>query len=140
MRRFISLLLVFLFLFSVSFADSDRVAVSAHYSLYIDALASSFGKGNSYDFDSYCVDLYMLEGNQKAYVSAITCFSGVFTNTGTVPVSVAERDGILYFVYETGSSFTGHFDDAGILWLNLDIGTVRMNAVPYFSPMTDLAY
>ncbi len=140
MKRLIAvILIVFLFVPSAVFADSDRVAVSAHYSLYIDALAASAGKGNSYDFDTYCVDLYMLEGNQKAYVNAVTCFSGVFTNSGTVPLSVAERNGEMYFVYENGNTFTGYYDDSGDLWLDLDIGTVRMFSVPYYSPLTDLA-
>ena len=139
MKRFISLFLVLLFLCSVSFADSDPVSVSAHYSLFFDAIVASDGKGNSYDFDTYCVDLYLLKGENKAYVNAVTCFSGVFTNSGTVPVSVAERDGLLYFVYENGNTFTGFFDDSGDLWLDLDIGTVRMFSVPYYSPLTDLA-
>ena len=137
MKKLFCFLLVLLFVPLVSFAD-DRISVSAHYSLYVDALAASGGKGNSYDFDSYCLDLFFLEGNQKAYVNAVTCFSGVFTNSGTIPVTVAEADGNLYFVYENGKSFTGFFDDSGNLWLDLDIGTVRMYSVPFYSPLTDL--
>ena len=136
MKRFLCLLFVFLFLASVSFAESDRVSVAGQYSLFINARAAS-GKGNNYDFDSYCIDLYLLEGNKSAYVNVVKCFAGIFTSSGTLPLTVTESDGTWYFVYANGTSFSGFFDDSGDLWLNLDLGTMRLHAVPFYSPLSD---
>lgn len=135
MRKLFCLLIVFLF---CSSALAETVSVSSHYSLFIDASSASGGKGNSFDFDSYCLDIYFLKDSQKAYVNSITCFSGVFTNSGTIPVTIAESNNVLYFVYENGNSFTGYFDNAGDLWIDLDMGTVRLHSVPVYSPLEDL--
>ena len=123
---------------SVSLADLDPLYVSKHYTLFIDARIATSGKARLFDFDSLCVDLYMMDGDQRAYLSVSKSFSGIFIASGTVAVNVVENNGTLFFASDDGNYTTGRYDENGEdIWLDLEGRTFRLRPVPTFSVYDD---
>ena len=141
MRKVLSFLLslfLLLSLVSVSLADLDPLYVSRHYTLFIDGRLATSGKASLFDFDSLCVDLYMLDGDQRAYLSVSKSFSGIFIASGTVAVNVVENNGTLFFASDDGNYTTGRYDENGEdIWLDLEGRTFRLRPVPTFSIYED---
>ena len=139
MKRLFALFLVLLLIPAISFSDDgDPIYISKHYSLFVDGRHSVGKDANFFDFDSLCVDLYMVEGNEKAYLSVAKSFLGIFADSGSLAVTVKEKDGILYFVSSDGNLTTGYYDENGEdLWLDVAGHTFRLRPVEPFSIYDD---
>ncbi len=140
MKRIFCLLFVLVLLPVFSLADSaETYSVDQHYVLFFDAVGTATGMGNSFDFDSLCIDLYMMKDHDTAYVIVCKCFSDLFTTSGMEKYSVSDRDGTLYFIRDNGEYFTAAYDDNGVdLWIVYDNSHFRMKPVSSISYFEDI--
>ena len=140
MKKLICLLLLLALFPSFAFADSaDSYSVDQHYVLFFDAIGTATGMGNSFNYDSLCIDLYMMKGHETAYVVICRCFSDLFTTTGMEKYTVSDQNGVLYFVRDNGEFFTAVYDENGVdLWVFYDNSQFRMKPVPSLSYFEDI--
>lgn len=141
MKRFLCLILAIVLscVVLVSFAD-ESVNIATHYSLFIDSNYALAAKGARYfDFDTLCLDIYVMEGNKTAYVIESKTYSGLFLTTGSQKYNIMERpDGSWLFSKDNGEYFYGIFDENGSdLWVTLYDGELRLKPVDSFSIYTD---
>ena len=141
MKRYICFVFsIFLFLsfFSYSYAETDYDFVSSHYSLFLDGRFVPGAFGNPFDFDTLFIDIFFIDNPQKAYLCISERFSDIFISTGMSTVSVAERNGNIYFAYENGEYLTGHYDENGTdLWIDYKGNSFRLCPVHPFDPTCD---
>ena len=137
MKRFVCCLLVLLsFLF---LASADSKPIEAQYSFFVDRPGTYGAKGSKIiDYDSLCVELYVIEGFESGYLSTIRSFSGIVVSSGMVSVSIAERDGLLYFADDNGNYLTGYRDEeTEDIWLNFETYEVRLRRLEPARMYTD---
>ena len=90
------------------------------------------------DYDSLCLDLFILEGGSECYLTSVRSFSGIVI-TGTSNFSIAERDGIMYLADQSGLYLSAHYDENGEdIWLQYENHYFRLHPVPVFSLYTDM--
>ena len=113
--------------------------MSQHYVLFFDALGTATGMGNSFEYNTLCIDIYMLNDNKTAYVMISQCVHDFFISTGTEKYSVNEVKGVLYFVRDNGEFFTAIYDENGTdLWINYHDTQMRMRPVSSLSYFEDI--
>lgn len=141
MKRFLSLLFAVVFsCLSVPASAEDPVRISTHYSLFIDSNYATSAKGDHYyDFDTLCLDIYILEGNKTAFLIESKTYSGLFLTSGSQKYHIMERpDGSLLFSMDNGAYFYGYFDENGSdLWVTYYDAQVRLKPVASFSIFND---
>lgn len=141
MKRFLCLFfaVVFSCVVCVSFAD-ESVNISTHYSLFIDSNYAKSAKGDRYyDFDTLCLDIYVMEGNKTAYIIESKTYSGLFLTTGSQKYNIMERpDGSWLFSTDNGAYFYGYFDENGEdMWVTMYGGELRLKPINRFSIYSD---
>ena len=137
MKKLFCLLLVLVLLPVVSLAD-PRI-IYAHYAFFMDDESSRTPKGGKViDYDSLCLDLFILEGGKECYLTSVRSFSGIVI-TGTTNASITERDGLLYLSDQSGNYLTAYYDENGEdIWLQYENHYFRLRPVPVFSMYTDM--
>ena len=137
MKKLLCLLLVSVLLPVVSLSD-PRI-ISAHYAIFMDDESSRGPKGEKvFDYDSLCLDLFILEGGKECYLTSVRSFSGIVI-TGTTNASIAERDGLLYLADDSGNYWSAYYDENGDdIWLQYEGRYLRLHPVPVFSLYTDM--
>ena len=145
MRRFFCLLMLFLFV--VSFACADAYlkvnpvdpAVTAHYSVFVNGDSAVIGKGDRiFDFNSLCIDLYLTESPDEAYLLIACCADHIMHSSGLMTVSISMDDGHVYFTNSSGLYLIGEWDENGTdLWLDYSGRSFRLHPVSGFSVYSD---
>lgn len=140
MKKLICLLLLLVLLPVFSLAEyTEPYSVDQHYVLFFDAVGTATGKGNSFDYDSLCIDLYMMKNHETAYVIICKCFSDLFTTSGMEKYTISDKDGVLYFVRDNGEYFSAVYDENGVdLWISYDNTQFRMKPVSSLSYFEDI--
>ena len=139
MKRFFCLLFVLCLLPVVSFA-AEKKPIEAHYTAFVDESGTYGSKGSKIiDYDSLCLDLYVVEGWEEGYLLSVRSFMGLIVSSGTIHVDIAERGGVLYLADDNGNFITATRDenDDGI-WLDYEGIRFRLRPVPSASPYADI--
>lgn len=131
MKRFFCCLFVILFVFPLAAADPKPI--EAHYSFFVDRAGTYGTKGSKViDYDSLCIEIYVVEGFETGYIIILRSFSGVVVSSGMINVTIAERDGLLYFADEKGNYLAGYRDDeTDDIWLEFEGNVLRLR---YLAP------
>ena len=131
MKKLFCLLFVLVLLPVVTFA-ADKKPIEAHYTAFIDESATYGTKGSKIiDYDSLCLDLYIVEGWEEGYLLSVRSFLGLIVSSGTIHVDIAERNGVFYLADDNGNFVTASRDenDDGI-WLDYESMHIRLRPVP----------
>lgn len=137
MKKLLCVLLVLVLLPVVSLADPRLI--TSHYAFFMDDESSRGPKGEKViDYDSLCLDLFILEGGSECYLTSVRSFSGIVI-TGTSNMSIAERDGLLYLADQSGLYLAAYYDENGEdIWLQYENHYFRLRPVPVFNLYTDM--
>ena len=118
---------------------AESYSVDQHYTLFFDAVGTAAGMGNSFDYDSLCIDLYLMKGHETAYIIVSRCFSDLFVTSGMEKYTVSDQNGVLYFVRDNGEYFTADYDENGTdLWIYYDNTQFRMRPISSLSYFEDI--
>ena len=139
MKKLLCLLFVLVFLPVVSFA-ADKKPIEAHYTAFVDESATYGSKGSKIiDYDSLCLDLYIVEGREEGYLLSVRSFLGLIVSSGTIHVDIAERNGVFYLADDNGNYITASPDENGDgIWLEYEGLHIRLRPVPSASPYGDI--
>ena len=142
MKRFYCLILALLLLPVISLADeSDLNAyrITEHYSLLIDGQTITSPKGGRmFDFDSLCIDLYITESHDIAFLSVTIVDSFLRRSSGLQRVTVQSYGNTIYFSDEYGFYMTGQRDENGDgYWINYVGRSFLLRPVSKFSAYSD---
>lgn len=137
MKRFFCLFLLLLFVPLFSLADS--LFISRHYSLFIDSTANITAGGSSmFEFDSLCIDLYIMNDESTAYGTFSRAESGLYLTSSCRFTIRTRNDGSVIFAQDNGEYFVADFDENGTdLWINYNGRNYRLRPVPAFSVFED---
>jgi len=138
MKKLLCVLFVLALLPVFSFAESFSKPISAHYTLYMNEESTYGPKGEKvFDYDSLCIDLYMIEGGQECYLHIVSSFSG-FVLSNTTNASFITRNGITYLADDNGLFTVVEYDENGEdLWIVYENRTLRLRPVPVFNLYED---
>lgn len=145
MKRFFCFLFVLVLLPVFSLADAyikvetqDR-PVTAHYSVFVDGTISSSGKGGKlFDFDSLCIDLYLTDSEDYAYLLISNCTDHLIYSSGLAKVSVYRDGNRAYFCNSSGLYVIGEYDENGTdIWIDYHGRSFRLSPVYEFSSYSD---
>ena len=118
---------------------TEPCAVDQHYTLFFDAVGTATGMGNSFDYDSLCIDLYVMKDRETAYIIICKCFSGLFITSGMEKYTISDQGGALYFVRDNGEYFSAVYDENGVdLWISYDNTQFRMKPISSLSYFEDI--
>ena len=146
MRRFCFLLImVFLFVpcaYSDTYLEVNPIdpTVTAHYSVFVNGDTATLGKGGSlFDFNSLCIDLYLTDTEDEAYLIIACCKDHIMRSSGLFKVSVINDDGHVYFSsISSGLYLIGEWDENGTdLWLDYSGRSFRLTPAHDFSVYSD---
>ena len=142
MKRFFCLILVLVLLPIVSLADEadlNAYRITEHYSLLIDGQTITSAKGGKmFDFDSLCIDLYLTESHDVAYLSVTIVDSFLRRSSNLQRVTVRSYGDIIYFSDEYGFYMTGQRDENGEgYWINYIGRSFLLRPVSKFSVYSD---
>jgi len=137
MKRFICLFILLL-LFPV-FSFSESFFINRHYSLFIDSSTTITGKGdNAFDFDSLCIDLYIMSDESTAFGTFSRTEFGLYLTTSCRFTIRKRNNGTVIFVQDNGEYFDVTYDENGTdLWINYSGRNFRLHPVPAFSLYED---
>lgn len=146
MKRFFCVLLL-LVLFSVSCAFAEAYievrtvdpVVTSHYSVSVNGADSAMGKGDPvFDFNSLCIDLYLTDSEDEAFLLIACCKDKFMRSTGFIKVSVLNDENNIYFSSSSGLYLIGRWDENGTdLWIDYSGKSFRLRPVPAFSVYSD---
>ena len=142
MKRLFALILAVVLLPVFSLAEDSeqyQYRITEHYSLLIDGRSAKSSMGTSlFDFDSLCIDLYITESSETAYLCITTCKSYISRSSGLQSVSIQYNDGKIYFTDKYGFYLTGHKDEGGDgYWIDYIGRSYRLHPVAEFSVYGD---
>jgi hypothetical protein len=91
-----------------------------------------------FDFDSLCIDLYITESEETAYLCITTCKSFINRTSGLQAVSIQYNDGKIYFTDRNGFYLTGQkAEDGDGYWIDYIGRSYRLHPVAEFSVYGD---
>lgn len=142
MKRFFCLILVLVLLPVVSLADESALnayRITEHYSLLIDGQTITSPKGGKmFDFDSLCIDLYLTESHDVAFLSVTIVNSSLRRSSNLQRVMVQSYGDTIYFSDEYGFYMTGQRDENGNgYWINYVGRSFLLRPVSEFSVYSD---
>lgn len=137
MKRFLCLFMVVFLIPVCSFAES--LFIDKHYSLFIDSTANIVGTGGSlFEFDSLCIDLYIMNDESTAFGTFSLTDSGVYLTSSCRFTIRTRGDGTVIFVQDNGEFFEVEYDENGTdLWIYYNGRNYRLRPVPAFSIYED---
>ena len=142
MKRFFCLFALVLLLSPCALADAYikvntyDLPVKSHYSVVIDGTVSYGKDGRVFDFDSLCIDLYLTESEDTAYLQIFSVTDRLIHNTGMTKVSVYREGNRAYFAASDGLYVIGEYDESDI-WIDYRGLSFRLRPVYDFSPYSD---
>jgi len=133
------IIILFVLLLIPVFSFADPFFIDRHYSLFVDSSAVSSGYGESmFEFDSLCIDLYIMSDEATAFCSVSRTDNGFYL-TDSNRYSVINDNGSVTFIADNGYYFTALYDENGTdLWINYDNRNYRLHPVAAFSALSDI--
>ena len=135
MKRFVALLLAFLFLFCAS-ASAGAEYLENYYACFFDAHSLSRLTGTSLSFDTLFMELFFTNQEDSVYYSQKKWVNGKVIETDLASAAYAEDGKDFTLTLPDGTVFSGYWDEDTV-WLDIGAGAFKFRRVESLNAFTE---